>query len=71
MVEEIFGIIFFEYWEKNDQSKELDLICMSVFHDGDEHTKAEFKELFLRTGLKINQVISTNSHISIIETVPA
>ncbi|EKT64645.1 methyltransferase [Providencia burhodogranariea] len=51
--------------------KELDLICMSAFHDGGEHTEAEFKELFLRAGLKINQVISTNSHISIIETVPA
>lgn len=51
--------------------KELDLICMSVFHDGGEHTETEFKDLFLRAELKINRVIPTDSHISIIETIPA
>lgn len=50
--------------------KELELICLSVIHDSNERTKNEFMELFSQAGLRITQIIPTNSHISIIETVP-
>ncbi|EMT6577582.1 methyltransferase [Providencia rettgeri] len=53
-----------------DFGKELDLICIQLSSEGGEHTKAEFEALFSQAGLKLNQIISTGTHVKLIEVLP-
>ncbi|EPL9571781.1 methyltransferase [Providencia rettgeri] len=48
-------------------AKELDLLCIQFSPDAGGHTKAEFEALFAQAELKLNRIISTDSHVSIIE----
>lgn len=50
--------------------KELDLFCLHLSSEAGGHTKTEFEALFAQAGLKLNQIISTDSHIYIIEALP-
>jgi hypothetical protein len=44
---------------------------MMLFPNGKERTEAEFRELFAKSGWKLNRVIPTASHTSVIEGTPA
>ncbi|RXN73361.1 methyltransferase [Providencia rettgeri] len=50
--------------------KELDLLCINLSADGGGHTKAEFEALFAKSGLKLNRIIDTDTHVYIIEVLP-
>jgi hypothetical protein len=44
---------------------------MMLFPSGKERTEAEFRELLAASGWRLNRVIPTASHVSIIEGVSA
>lgn len=50
--------------------KLFDQLCLGVCEGGRERTEEEFRELlFAKAGLRLNRIIDTGSHISIIEAV--
>lgn len=51
--------------------KEMDLLMMAGFSGGSEHTLLEFSTLLSQSNLKINQIIPTGCHLSVIEAVAA
>lgn len=52
--------------------KLFDQLCLGVCEGGRERTEEEFRQLlFAKAGLRLNRVIDTGSHISIIEAVTA
>ena len=46
-------------------------IEMLLIPGGNERTRAEFEELFSRSGLKLERIVPTATHLSIIEGVRA
>ncbi|BET96214.1 methyltransferase [Xenorhabdus taiwanensis] len=49
--------------------KEMDLLCMGVYEEGRERTEDELRQLLANAGLKLNRVIDTGCHISIVEAI--
>ncbi|WP_443256018.1 methyltransferase [Xenorhabdus sp. IM139775] len=49
--------------------KEMDLLCMGIYEGGRERTKDELQRLLASAGLKLNRVIDTGCHISIVEAI--
>ena len=52
-----------------DPAKDMDIRMMALL-GGKERTEAEFKDLFARAGLKLNQVLATTSLMKIVEGEP-
>lgn len=51
-------------------SKNMDLVQMALFDEGHERTEDEFAQLLTSANLKLNRVITTQCHISILEASP-
>ena len=52
-----------------DRAKDTDILMMALL-GGKERSEADFKELFARAGLKLNQVLTTASLMRIVEGKP-
>ena len=52
-------------------AKLLDVAMLVHTEGGQERTEKEYAELFEKAGYRLNQVIPTESPVSVIEAVPA
>jgi len=49
--------------------KYMDVACMAIYEGGRERREDEFRQLFAEAGLRLNRIIDTGCHVSIIEAV--
>lgn len=57
--------------KKLDSRHAMDILCLTIYPNGGERTIPEFEALLAKAGLKINRLIQTGCHVSILEVVKA